>query len=332
MGRAEAESAFPKARADGQLWAVHITPDGQVTDADAVGMASPADGWSWVHFDLLSAGAHEGLSRSGLPDPVRRMFTGPDETARFHVEAEWVAGVVPDFEHGCEGDDVRTGALRFFATERRLVSGRRTPLQSVNQLWRTLRTTPPPNRPDNALQRMRRLFVDELARLTGVLQRELDAVEDDLLETESPVRRQARAGSKLGRVRQRVAKLQRVTKPLARLEPENDLPPWTDVAGFESMRRHTLAVLDDLHALEDRAHALQDELTARQNEEANRRLYVLAVVTSVLAPTTLVTGFFGMNTGGMPWTQLPHGTWLASGLLVVSVGAMVWLLRRGGLL
>jgi len=98
------------------------------------------------------------------------------------------------------------------------------------------------------------------------------------------------------------------------------------------MRRHTLAVLDDLHALQDRSRALQDELNARQTEEGNRRLYVLAVVTSVLAPTTLVTGFFGMKTGGMPWTQLPHGTWLASGLLLASVAAMLWLLRRGGLL
>jgi len=182
------------------------------------------------------------------------------------------------------------------------------------------------------MQRMRRAFVDELARLTAALQHELDAVEDDLLETESAARRQARAGPRLGRVRQRVVRLQRVTKPLARLQPEEDLPPWADVASFQSMRRHTVAVVDDLQALDDRSHALQDELNARQNEEANRRLYVLAVVTSVLAPTTLVTGFFGMNTGGMPWTQLPHGTWLASGLLLASVGAMVWLLRRGGML
>src|SRR5262249_10131047 len=80
------------------------------------------------------------------------------------------------------------------------------------------------------------------------------------------------------------------------------------------------------------SHALQDELNARQNEDANRRLYVLAVVTCVLAPATLVTGVFGVNTGGMPWTQLPRGTWLASGLRAASVGAMLWRLRRGGLL
>src|SRR5262249_59289294 len=113
-------------------------------------------------------------------------------------------------------------------------------------------------------------------------------VEDAQLEPGAAPRRQARAGPRLGRVRQRVARLQRVTKPLARLQPEEDLPPWADVASFQSMRRHTVAVVDDLQALDDRSHALQDELNARQNEEANRRLYVLAAVTSGLAPTTLV--------------------------------------------
>jgi Mg2+ and Co2+ transporter CorA len=91
-------------------------------------------------------------------------------------------------------------------------------------------------------------------------------------------------------------------------------------------------VLDDLGAVQDRSHALQDELEARSNEETNRRLYLLSVLTAILAPTTLITGFFGMNTGGLPWTQTVHGTILATGLLASAVGLMLWLLRRNGML
>jgi zinc transporter len=76
----------------------------------------------------------------------------------------------------------------------------------------------------------------------------------------------------------------------------------------------------------------EDELTARQGEETNRRLYVLSVVTSVLAPTALITGFFGMNTGVLPWTQVGHGTALAVALLLGTIGGMLWLLRRNRLL
>jgi zinc transporter len=56
------------------------------------------------------------------------------------------------------------------------------------------------------------------------------------------------------------------------------------------------------------------------------------VVTSVLAPTALITGFFGMNTGVLPWTQVGHGTALAVALLLGTIGGMLWLLRRNRLL
>jgi magnesium transporter/zinc transporter len=100
----------------------------------------------------------------------------------------------------------------------------------------------------------------------------------------------------------------------------------------EALHRRTLAVLDDLGAVQDRSHALQDELEARSNEEMNRRLCLLSVLTAILAPTTLITGFFGMNTGGLHWTQNPHGTALAVGLLASAMSLMLWLLRRNGML
>jgi len=157
-------------------------------------------------------------------------------------------------------------------------------------------------------------------------------VEDDLLETEGRARRRVRAAALLGRVRQRITRLQRATKPLARLSLGERAPAWLDRDGMEALHRRTLAVLDDLGAVQDRSHALQDELEAQSNEETNRRLYLLSVLTAILAPTTLITGFFGMNTGGLPWTQLPHGTVLATGLLAGTVGLMLWVLRRSGML
>src|SRR5262249_21690882 len=159
-----------------------------------------------------------------------------------------------------------------------------------------------------------------------------DRVEDDLLETEGQARRRARAGALLGRVRQRITRLQRATKPLARLSIESGAPPWLDLDGMAALHRRTLGVLADPGAVQGRSHALQDELEARSNEETNRRLYLLSVLTAILAPTTLITGFFGMNTGGLPWTQNPHGTVLAVGLLASAVGLMLWILRRSGML
>ena len=289
-------------------------------------------GWVWIHFDLVNANARQGLLRCALPGPVAAMFSEVDETPRLIAEEGWFAGVLPDFEHGAEPGEVKTGALRFFLGEKLLVSGRRQPLRGPHDVWRALSQGALPPRPDVAWQRIRRAFLDEASRLAGVLQADLDRVEDDLLETEGQSRRRARAGALLGRVRQRITRLQRATKPLARLTIDSGAPRWLDMDGMEALHRRTLGVLDDLGAVQDRSHALQDELEARSNEETNRRLYLLSVLTAILAPTTLITGFFGMNTGGLPWTQNLHGTALAVGLLASAVGLMLWLLRRNGML
>jgi magnesium transporter len=37
-------------------------------------------------------------------------------------------------------------------------------------------------------------------------------------------------------------------------------------------------------------------------------MYWLTIISAIFLPLTLVTGFFGMNTGGLPFTDDPHGT------------------------
>ena len=321
----------PSAQAEGRLWAVRLAPGASAPQPVELPLdAGP--GWVWIHFDLVNANARQGLLRCSLPGPVASMFLELDETPRIIAEDGWLAGVLPDFEHSTEKDEVRTGALRFFLGENVLVSGRRQALRGPHEVWRSVSQGNLPSRADAAFQRLRRAFLDEGARLAGVLQSDLDRVEDDLLETEGQSRRRTRAAALLGRVRQRITRLQRATKPLARLTIADGTPAWLDRDGMEALHRRTLGVLDDLGAVQDRSHALQDELEARSNEETNRRLYLLSVLTAILAPTTLITGFFGMNTGGLPWTQTVHGTILATGLLGSAVGLMLWILRRNGML
>ena len=74
---------------------------------------------------------------------------------------------------------------------------------------------------------------------------------------------------------------------------------------------------------------LQDELTTRLAEETNRRLYIVSVVTVLFIPATFVTGFFGMNTGGLLWggDGAPHGTWFAAVACFGAVLVTLLLLR-----
>ncbi len=44
------------------------------------------------------------------------------------------------------------------------------------------------------------------------------------------------------------------------------------------------------------------------DEKMNRIMFTLTIISAIFLPMTLITGYFGMNTGGLPLTQDPLGT------------------------
>jgi zinc transporter len=53
-----------------------------------------------------------------------------------------------------------------------------------------------------------------------------------------------------------------------------------------------------------------------------------AILTGFLLPSTLVTGFFGMNTKDLPFQNIDGGTWWAASLAVGVTALTFFLLRR----
>ncbi len=54
-------------------------------------------------------------------------------------------------------------------------------------------------------------------------------------------------------------------------------------------------------------------------------------MTSLLLPPTLITGIFGMNTKGLPLTDVESGFLYAAVLMASSVGAAYLFMRRTGI-
>jgi len=56
----------------------------------------------------------------------------------------------------------------------------------------------------------------------------------------------------------------------------------------------------------------------------------VSLLTALLLPPTLVTGFFGMNTGGLPFAAEDHGTALAFAAMAgAAIAVFIWLQSRG---
>jgi magnesium transporter len=119
------------------------------------------------------------------------------------------------------------------------------------------------------------------------------------------------------------------------------------LVAFERFIKHYKSKLDyleynDLYEHMDRAHRLSksaiekiDNLYSfykvKTDEKMNNIMFMLTIISAVFMPLTLVTGFFGMNTGGLPYTDDPNGTLkvtIAVFLFEIPFVAFIWYMMR----
>ena len=67
---------------------------------------------------------------------------------------------------------------------------------------------------------------------------------------------------------------------------------------IEYLSKSAMDKLDNLHSF----------YRTKVDERMNKIMYWLTIISAIFLPLTLVTGFFGMNTGGLPYTDDNYGT------------------------
>ncbi len=82
-----------------------------------------------------------------------------------------------------------------------------------------------------------------------------------------------------------------------------------DTLDYADLAEHMGRIRDLAKAAMEKLDNLYDFYRAKVDERMNRNMYWLTVISAIFLPLTLVTGFFGMNTGGLPYTDDPTGTW-----------------------
>jgi zinc transporter len=216
-------------------------------------------------------------------------------------------------------------------TERLLISGRHHALtcvesarEAIEQGGRRL--------PDVAalLELIVEHVGDAIDQLVDTLAAELDQIESRLAGGSRNAER-----PKLTRVRQGSARLHRQLLGLRtlfhRLERDSTdglQPPLRLAAGKLAQR---LDALDhDIVEMRHRAHLLQEEIAAATAEATNRNLHALAILTALFLPPTLVTGIFGMNTKGLPFSDIEEAFLWAAAIMASSAVAVYLLMRRIG--
>ncbi len=283
----------------------------------------------WLHFNLADRRAEEWVrNQAWLPEPAREMLLEAEPHAHLQILAEGFVVVLRDLNHGFDGDEAGFATLVAYVDPRRMLTGRRHPLRTLNHLRRELAAG--------------RDFDSTMALFEHLLECMTDTIEA-LVAKQARIVEEAEDAILAGRFKDRGAELRRVRWLLARIRREaranrtalGRLPAHLpQILGTES--RHALgqsierfaSVGQDLEFVEDRARLMQEEIAQRLSEATNRNLYLLSTVTTTLLPITLLTGIFGMNVGGLPWLTSSNGFWHVMALMAAAVMAALALISR----
>ncbi|KRR27222.1 transporter [Bradyrhizobium retamae] len=315
----------------GIISAYRFAGDGSATKLDVANLdAELADphGWLWLHFNLSNRRCHDWLARSAaLSDVARETLLDADEHIRLDIFDEEIAGVLPDLhqEFMQEGDDLLR--VHFAISSKLMVTARRKPLRAIELTRRALDSGRKFPTPVSLFDAIVDQFADVIGRYSAGLGDELDIVENHVLHDEIDDER-----LRLGRVRLQAIRTRRQLSQIRalfhRMETREDVESETLLSAMRKLAQKFDALDYEFSAIYERARLLQDEIAGRMTAITNRRLFTLSVLTACMLPSTLVTGFFGMNTKDMPLQTGDGGTWYALLLVIAAGGLTWWLLRR----
>ncbi|VWD01194.1 Mg2 transporter protein CorA family protein [Burkholderia contaminans] len=284
-----------------------------------------SDDFVWLHFNLAH-GASERWMRThlGLPDSFFEFLHEGSRSTRIEQEDGVLRAIVNDVMFNLELTPLEIATLFVHVERRIMVTARLKPLRSVDTLRACVRDGEQFRSPAELLVHLLRDQADLLIQIMRRTSVDVDRIEDRFLS-----QRLTSSRIELGAMRRTLTRLQRMLAP----EPGSIFrllakpPAWLHLQDVQELRESTeefSLVLADLAGLNERIKLLQEEIGSRLDEQNNRTLFTLTLVTVIALPINIVAGFFGMNVGGVPFSENKHGFWLMVLLVAGFTGLAAW--------
>lgn len=295
---------------------------------------APGDGdFRWLHLNLADQWTRNWIQASdALPRPLREMLLSSERHQRALVEGGYVGCVLHDVERDFDRLDAeRTGVLRLALGPQVMVTARHHPLRSADIVRTHIeRDGVPVQGPAQALDLVVSAIVENIGGVSRDQAAQIESFEDALLDHPESFDHR-----RLIHIRRRVVQFHRLLGGMSavfkRLEMDADLDEALRPT-VEKLAQQLAAIDSDMLAIHGQLRLLREEADLQAAQRTNQNLYVLSILSALLLPATLVTGFFGMNTGGLPLAQGAAGTALAAILAIAASLGVYALLRTLGLI
>lgn len=174
------------------------------------------------------------------------------------------------------------------------------------------------------------MIVDNYFLVMEKLGERIEALEEDIIHHAD-----TRTLSKINALRKEMIVLKRSISPVREvingiLRSESNLVDDRTEKYFKDVYDHIIQANELAENYRDMMITLQDLYLNNVNLKMNEVMKVMAVVTCLLAPATVIGGIFGMNFIRIPWLHNDHGFYIAVGLMLIIPVWMIFIFKKKG--
>lgn len=284
----------------------------------------------WVHINASDLRGRRWIeAQANVPDDARELLTGPSVGQRLQAGGDALWGALVDYaqDFGQDIDEDAPSAkdltqLKFAVGPGYVFTTRRRPSRSAASVRRAVVQGKRFSDAFDLIEAIVDESMDAMDQAVDLLADDLNEVEDRVLDDDIRDERQ-----RLGVLRRALIRVHRevngALRMISRFDPKSlASPPAQAVAQRLAMRLD--ACNQEVHAAEQRARLLQDEIVSKLTTETNRQLYILTILSTLLMPPTLISGLFGMNVRGLPFTDEPGSGFVYALALCVVAAICAW--------
>jgi zinc transporter len=257
------------------------------------------------------------------------LLTVPSTRSRCTVFEDKAMAVLRVARPGAEPDDVGRQLLTLWIEKGRVILASELNILDFLGIAAWQQTNHAPVTGADLVARLALRAADRIEPLIERLGDNLDKVEETLMLNQTKDTR-----NRLSHLRRNLISFRRLIWPqrdvLNTLEIE-DLSFFTprDRVRLREAAGRTARLGDELQALSERAVLVHEQILDTRAEHMNRTILILAAVTVVLMPLTVISGALGMNLAGIPFADHPWAFGVVSGILVIlGFGIALWMRRR----
>jgi zinc transporter len=256
------------------------------------------------------------------------LLTVPSTRSRCTVFEDKAMLVLRVARPGAEPDDIGRQLLTLWMERGRIIIASELNILDFLGIAAWQQTNHAPVTGADLVARLALRAADRIEPLIERLGNNLDSIEESLMRDQTKDTR-----NRLSHLRRNLINFRRLIWPqrdvLNTLEIE-DLSFFTprDRVRLREAAGRTARLGDELQALSERAVLVHEQILDTRAEQMNRTILILAAVTVVLMPLTVISGALGMNVAGIPFADHPAAFGVVSLFLVVLGLAVAFWMRR----